>query len=167
MQEGDIINIDFEVIAGDNLEINLFVLDAANYARLIIGDSFHHEIRLLSVSKSDFQFKALSSEAYYVLFSNPFSPITSKTVKIEIEYVHDSILAGILIIILIGGSISIAGFVTIKNQSKKALFVADFRHNRRNSTSLNQQDRFCAECGQVLEEETHFCTNCGKKLQKK
>ena len=40
---------------------------------------------------------------------------------------------------------------------------ADFRHNMRNTTSSDQQDQFCAECGQVLEEETHFCTNCGKK----
>ncbi|MHA1746779.1 MAG: emp24/gp25L/p24 family protein [Promethearchaeota archaeon] len=163
MQEGDIINVDFEVIAGDNLEINFYVVDAYNYAHLIIASSFLSQIRLLGVSKSNFQFEAQTNDTYYAVFSNTFSPIASKTVEIEIEYVQDSILDGILIIIILGVGISIAGFVTIKNQAKKALFVANFRHNMRINAPSDKQDRFCTACGQSLEEGTHFCSKCGKK----
>ena len=86
MEEDDKLDVSFEVISGGNLDINLWVVDSANYLRYADGDSFYYEFGLERYVNYDFQFKTEESDTYYVIFSNTFSLLTSKTVEIDIIY---------------------------------------------------------------------------------
>lgn len=177
MEEDDKIEVSFEVILGGNLDINVWVVDSANYLRYEDGESFYYKIGLERYVNSDFQYTAITSDTYYVIFSNTFSLITSKTVDIDIKYIPASNLFPLpLILGLIGGLLAI-GVITLLIRSnsrstivkKKTSTVARVNTNIKEEPSQIPQThktikkQFCTNCGaQLIENETNYCPYCGK-----
>jgi hypothetical protein len=145
MERDDTLNVEFRVTVGGNLDIDVYVMNYANYVGLTTGDSFHYDVRLQRSVEADFQFEALTSDTYYVVFSNGLSSLTSKIVEIEIRYQPHSSLNTVLMVLLIGGGVILIGFIVIKKQSEKAQFVADFPHHRAPVRTLPNDAYFNAE----------------------
>jgi len=168
MEENDKLDVSFEVTLGGNLDINVWVVDSANFLRYEDGNSFYYKIGLERYINYDFQFKAEDSDTYYVIFSNTFSFITSKTVDIDITYTPAPVFNNILLIIMIFGIASIGIIISaliigkaISNKPKKKVInkikeepIQDLKSDKR---------MYCSDCGaQLIEENSEYCPYCGK-----
>ncbi len=169
MKEDDKLDVSFEVTLGGNLDINLWVVDSANFLRYEDGDSFYYKFRLERYVNYDFQFKAEESDTYYVIFSNTFSIITSKTVDIDIEYTPAPTFdfSSGLIIFFVFGAVAIGIYALIKHnrESKKTNEkVGKTVKEDLNQGSILPKKQFCSNCGeQFLEDKTEYCPYCGKQ----
>ena len=142
MEEDDRLDVSFEVTLGGNLDINLWVVDSANYLRYKEGDSFYYKIKLERYVSYDFQYTAITSDTYYVIFSNTFSLFTSKTVDIDITYIPAptfDFTTGLIIFIVLG-AIAIAIYALIKHDldSRKKREEAEKKNNKRTQSRVKK-----------------------------
>jgi hypothetical protein len=178
MQVNDKIDVDFNVIAGGNLDIDVWVVDSANYDRLSDGDSFSYLIRLERYIESNFQFEAQSNGIFYVVFSNAFSIITSKTVEIDIEFIPATVLSDfftifIILGVILGGVIIATVFIIRNKQLKKkktmtnpqqheTLRTAYIPTNMKQNPTDTQLNVADLNVGNASLPQKRFCSGCGE-----
>ena len=167
LDENDKLDISFEVTLGGNLDINLWVVDSANFLLYEDGDSFYYKFRLDRYVNYDFQFKAEYSDIYYVIFSNTFSLLTSKTVNIDITYTPApvfNLLSGLILILAVSSIIIISVIIIVKSKSNKPKSKMIHRRKEEPMQDLKSNKRFyCSDCGaQLIEENSEYCPYCGK-----
>lgn len=82
---GDTWSIEFEVTAGGNKDITVYVLDEEDYNNFTADESFYYYKYYEKYQSGSFDFTAPSSDTYYIVFDNSFSTFTAKTVEINSE----------------------------------------------------------------------------------
>lgn len=82
---GDTWSIEFEVTAGANKDITVYVLDEEDYNNFVADEFFYYYRKYEKYTSGSFDFTAPSSDTYYVVFDNSFSTFTAKTVEINSE----------------------------------------------------------------------------------
>ena len=126
LSNGDTWSIQFEVTAGGNKDITVYVLDEENYNNFVALLSFSYYKYYEKYQLGSFDFTAPSFDTYYIVFDNSFSIITAKTVEInsQISYYtggdggDGGNIPGYSFIIIIGITIGISLILTKKIKSK-------------------------------------------------
>jgi len=175
---GDTWSIEFEVTAGGNKDITVYVLDEEDYNNFAADESFSYYKYYEKYHSGSFDFTAPSSDTYYVIFDNSFSTFTAKTVEVntEISYYADTgdtngdtngginIIFNVAGFILFGLSLVIIIVIVIlliKKRKPKQPQQIEIPIQKREEIKL----RFCSECGQKIEDpDAKHCKYCGSAL---
>ncbi len=129
LSNGDTWSIQFEVTAGGNKDITVYVLNEEGYNNFVAELSFSYYKYYEKYQSASFDFTAPSFDTYYIVFDNYFSIITAKTVEInsQISYYtggdggnggNGGNIPGYSFIIIIGITIGISLILTKKIKSK-------------------------------------------------
>jgi hypothetical protein len=117
MNASDILNVEYNVVSGGDLDIDVYIMNSEAYDNFAVGKDFSAYVTYLGESSLTFNFTAPEKQVYSVVFSNSESQITSKVVEIKITYYphlasnnSDIWWIALLIVALIGG----IAFVVVK-----------------------------------------------------
>lgn len=171
---GDTWSIEFEVTAGANKDITVYVLDEENYNNFAALESFSYYKYYEKYQSGSFDFTAPSSDAYYIVFDNSFSTFTAKTVEInsEISYYAGAgdtgggitgIIFSVVGFLFFGLPLVIVVVIVIliKKRKSKQPQQIEITIQKREEIKL----RFCPGCGQKIEDpDAKHCKYCGSAL---
>lgn len=129
LSDGDTWSIEFEVTAGGNKDITVYVLDEEDYNNFAAELSFSYYKYYEKYQSGSFDFTAPSFDTYYIVFDNSFSILTAKTVEINSQISYyvgggggngggGGKIPGYNFIIIIGITIGISLILTKKIKSK-------------------------------------------------
>ena len=155
---------DFTVTAGGNLDIDFFICDETNYNVWSSGGVASVYMRRdRTVSLSD-EFTLPSGGRWYIVFSNVFSLISTKTVSASIDlyywepmgptYWNTVIMASIVVVIIV---ITIVVIIFLVKRSRRSPVTPS-------EPPQVTQKAVCLHCNQNLAGNETFCGNCGEKV---
>ena len=181
LEENDELIIEFEVTAGANQDVDFYILNSENYDKWLNSESFSYYIFRNRAVYATINFMAPDDDTFYVIFSNSFSIITSKTVEIVfvITYYSDTangegipsimlewplliIVAVVIVIILI--------FLIIryyKRQIPREVLISEKQEIQPEVQNIQISEKiFCSLCGaEILDETGDYCSKCGGSLK--
>jgi hypothetical protein len=177
LTQNNILKIEFEVTDGGNKDVDFYILDSENYDKWNNSESFTYLVFRNRALYANINFIVPNNGTFYVIFSNSFSIITSKTVEIDFTINPESIngvdfplaLVSLILIISIGVIVVLITLIIKYNRKKapKELFI-----NKNQEKIIEVQDNqisekfFCQLCGEeILDEEGEYCSKCGGALK--
>ena len=83
--EGDLININFEVTSGGNLDVDFLVMDELNYFKWKADESYSAQVSLSRATSYDNNVTIPHNATWYFVWDNSFSWITQKGVTTTIS----------------------------------------------------------------------------------
>lgn len=174
--QNDELEIEFEVTAGSNKDVDFYILNSVNFVKWNNSESFSYIVFRNRAVYANINFIAPDNDTFYVIFSNSFSIITSKTVEIDFTINPDSTsvvafpLEELLIIIISVASIIVLASLIIRYKKrqipkegltgKKQERIAEVQNNQ------ISEKFFCTLCGEeILDGEGDYCSKCGGALK--
>ena len=180
LEEYDELFIEFEVTAGANKDIDFYILNSENYDKWMNSESFSYYIFRSRAVYATIDFIAPDDDTFYVIFSNSFSIITSKTVEIDFTIISSSDTANgveILSIFLVWPFFIIISIVIIilisliiryyKRQIPKEVLISEKQEIQPEVQNIQISEKsFCSLCGaEILDETGDYCSKCGGSLK--
>ena len=175
LTQNDKLRIKFEVTDGGNKDVDFYILDSENFDKWDNDESFTYLIFRNRAVYARINFVVPSNDTYYVIFSNSFSIITSKTVEIDFTLNPESndgfdfsipITLIILISVITGIALLSVLIIYIKRKTPKKVIMSTEKEIITEDQSDQIPDKtFCPLCGEeILDKEGEYCSKCGGTL---
>lgn len=176
LTQSETLKIEFEVIDGGNKDVDFYILDSVNFNKWDNSESFTYLVYRNRALYANINFVVPNNDTFYVIFSNSFSFITSKTVEIDFTINFESnngvdfpmvvilvIIIPVAVIIVLGSLI----FIYKRRKTPKEVYIS----KKQERIAEVQKDRIsekvvCQLCGEeILDEEGEYCSKCGGDLK--
>jgi hypothetical protein len=83
LSQNDVLKIEFEVTDGGNKDVDFYILDSVNFNKWNNSESFSYLLFRSRAVYVNINFLVPDNDTLFIIFSNSFSIITSKTVEID------------------------------------------------------------------------------------
>jgi len=177
LMQNEVLKIEFEVTDGGNKDVDFYILDSENYNKWENDTSFTYLVFRNRAVYANINFVAPDDDLFYIIFSNSFSIITSKTVEIDFTLNPISnngmdvplVLVPLIVII---SAVVILTLVTIFIKNKRRLppkeVLISKTQEKITEVQVNQMPvkLFCPLCGEkISDEQGGYCSKCGGSLR--